>query len=87
MTGATSRQPIRRHRRTRLANKVLIFSLWALGFSSILFFGTVHAQAAPDFMLGWPPHSVASRGSPQSGATGQLFQPEAAGHCERGPRG
>jgi hypothetical protein len=51
MTTATSLQPIRRHWRTRLADKVLIFSLGALGFSPTLFFGTVRAQPAPDSCL------------------------------------
>jgi hypothetical protein len=35
MTAATSRQPVRRGKRTRLAAKVLIVSLLAFGFSSI----------------------------------------------------
>jgi hypothetical protein len=49
MTAATSRQPIRRRRRTCLADKVLIVALLAFGFSSVfqLFWSVPsHAQEA-----------------------------------------
>jgi hypothetical protein len=51
MAAATSRQPILRHRRTRLADKDLIVSLLAFGFSSIfqLFWSVPsHAQGVGD---------------------------------------
>ena len=83
MTAATSRQPVRRGKRTRLAAKVLIVSLF--GFWVQFNFPVIlECPLSRAGVLGKPTRSYAS--ATQSGPIGQLFQPDAAGHCERGPQ-